>query len=491
MIPSAIVRAFQHLRPGFLLLEAILGIAVFGLFLTATGLVLLLGQEGTVMGGDRVRGTSIAQEALEASRAIRDGGFAALTAGSHGIALNASKQWIYSGTESTRSGAYAITTTVTSLGSDWVQIVAQSKWKHGYTRSGSIVLTMELTDWRSVRSSGDWSAISLDGSVIDAGTPLFNSVAVAGNYTYVTSDNSSGGAGLYVFDITDTTAPARVAATFDLGTSGYGIAVKGKTLYVVTGDTAQELRVYDISSPTTLAAGNLIASRDLAGSALARSIRLHGKNLLVGFQVDPSNPELSSFDVSSTGSIVPLADLEISATVNSISLSGTSALLATSDTAAEMKMAQALASGSLSLPANGNYNVTSTEQGLTVVITGTSALLGRQKGSIQELVLFNTITGGGDPPPAPGPWYHEGSGSLVGLDADPATCYAFLAASSSVKALQIVNLRDEALAELTTYNSVSGPARGLLYDPVRDRIFLVTRKGFLIFKPASTVSICN
>lgn len=474
-------------RPGFLLLEAILGIAVFGLFLTAVGLVLLLGQEGTIMGGDRVRGTALAQEVLDASRAIRDGEFASLTAGTHGIALNAADQWTYSGVTSTRSGSYTVSATVTSLGSDWVSIAAEARWKHGAARSGSILLTTELIDWRTPRLAGDWSSLALEGSYVASGNPLFNGVALAGNYAYVTSD---AGDGLYVFDITNPASPSRVASSFSLGTEGYGIAAKGKTLYVVTGDAAQEVRVYDITAPALLSAGNLLASFNLSGSSLATSLSLHGKTLLIGAEQSASYKELISAVVQNTGAILPLDGLEVSSTVNAIARSGTSALLALTDSASEMRIVRVSATGALSFAPNGDYNLTSTEQGLSVAMTGTSGLLGRQKGAIQEFALFDLRTGGGNPPPAPGPWYHEGSGSLVGVAADPANCYGFLAASSSNKALQVINLRSAALPELTTYHSTSGQARGILYDPVRDRVFLVTRKGFLIFKPISSPGTC-
>lgn len=472
-------------------MEAILGIAIFGLFLTAVGMVLLLGQESTIVGGDRVRGTSFAAEAIDASRAIRDGSFGALTAGAHGVGLNSSQRWIYSGAQSTRSGGYILTATVTSLASDWVRVSAQTKWKHGYNRSGSVLLTTEFTDWRTQKTIGDWSSIAVDGSYVDGGNPLFNAVAVAGNFAYVTGDTSSGGAGLYVFDISNTASPSRVAATFNLGTSGYGIAAKGKTLYVVTGDALQEIRAYDITSPATLAAGNLIVSHNLSGSSLALSLSLHGRTLLVGARADATWNELYTFNVQNTGAILPLSSLEVGSSVNSIALTGTSAILATGDTAAEMKVAAMSAKGMLTAVTGGDYNIVSTEPGLSVAATGTSALLGRRKGAIQEFAFFDVRTGGGSPPPAPGPWYHEGSGSLVGVGNDPGKCYGFLAAVSGRKALQVVNLRDTSLTELTTYTSVSGYPRGLLYDPVRDRVYLLTRSAFLIFKPTSSPGPCS
>ncbi len=489
MIPSAVLRGRNHLRPGFLLLEALLGIALFAIFITAVGMVLLLGQESSVVGGDRVRAASIAGEALDASRSIRDAGFSSLAAGTHGLSLNTSQNWVFSGVQSARSGSYMLRAIITALDDDWVRVEARTTWKHGYNRSGSVILTTELTDWRTARPAGDWSAVSLDGSVVEAGTPLFNAAAVSGNYVFVAGATTSGGAGLYVYDISNTAAPSRVASSFSLGASGYGLAVKGRTLYVVTDDAAGELRAYNISSPASLSSADLLSSHNLSGSSLATSLSVQGSTLLVGAQQSASFNELYRFDVSSTGSILPVGSLEIGSAVNAVAVTGTAALLATADVAGEMKMIS-IESG-LSVPSGSDYNITGSEQGLSVFATGTAALLGRQKGVIQELGLFNTAVAGGNPPPAPGPWYHEGSGSLVGVAADPAKCYGFLAAASGRKAFQVINMRDTSLPELTTYTSNNGLPRAMIYDVVRDRAYVFTTNAFLILRPSSPSGTCN
>lgn len=439
-------------------------------------------------GGDRVRAVSMMHEGMEVARAVRDGSFASLTTGQHGYYINASQQWAFTGALVTRTGSYTVSLDISSAGTNWAQVTSLVKWKHGYNRSGSILITGDLTNWRTNTGPGNWSTVALDGSYTAVGSVSYNSAAVSGNYAYVTSETSGGGAGLYVFDISNTASPARVASSFSLGSAGYGVAIKGRTLYVLTNDASSEIQVYDITSPTTLSVGNLITSYNLSGSSLGLSLALRGPTLFVGAQQDATFKELYAFDVRNTGAILPMGNLEISANVNGIALTGTSAFLATSDTAAEMKVVYAQTGTALSFPTNHDYNVTSTEVGRSVFATGTAAILGRQKGSIQEMMLALTTS---VPMSAPGPWYHEGSGSLVGISADPAGCYAFLAADSSKKAFQVANLRDTSLPELTTYDSTNGPARGIFYDIVRDRAFVLTRGAVLILRPGSSTSACS
>jgi DNA-binding beta-propeller fold protein YncE len=121
--------------------------------------------------------------------------------------------------------------------------------------------------------------------------------------------------------------------------------------------------------------------------------------------------------------------------------------------------------------------------------SGSAALLGRAKTSQQEVVLFDARNGD-VPVPPPGPWYKEGSGSAVEIDSDPPNCYAFLAASSGRKAFQVLNLRSSSLTELATYNSSTGLGRGLVYDPMRDRVYVFTEQAVLFFKPGTATQSC-
>lgn len=480
-LPSSADRRFG--RRGSLLLEAVLGIALFGMFLAATAVALLAGQEGTMGGGNRTRAVAIAHEGLEVARSVRDGSYSSLVNGTYGYGMNSSQRWVLSGTKSTRSGGYVISVSLSSLAADWTQVSANVKWKHGYTKSGSIILQTQLTDWRGTDGPGTWSAVTLDGSYVHSGTPYFNNVAVVGNYAYVTSDTSTNG--LYIFNISNT-ASIPSPTTYSLSAASYGIAAKGRTLYVITNNATSEIRAYNITTPT---APTLITSYNLSGSSLATSLALRGDTLFVGAQQNASYNELYSFNVRNTGAILYMHSLAVPATVNGITLTGTAALLATADTSGEMKRANVATGKLLSFPGSSDYNVTSTEAGRSVFATGTAAILGRTKGSsIQEMMMVHTLAA---PMGTPGPWYHEGSGSLIGVSADPAACYGFLAADSSTKAFQVVNLRDTSLPELTTYNSTSGPGRGIFYDIVRDRVIVLTRKGFLIFRPTSSTNVCS
>jgi len=482
-------------RPGFLLMEVLIGITVFSLFVSAIGYTLLYGQENTIMAGDRIRATHLTQRALDATRSIRDGAFSSVTTGTHGVWVDrTTKKWAFSGSQVISSGGYVTKVTVESLATDWVRVTGETKWKHGYNRSGAVLITTELTDWGAAKPVGNWANFTLEGSWTDAGTPVMSSIALYGNYLFAGSDTSGGGRGLYIFDITTLTAPSRINSSFNLGHATYDLAVKGQRLYVLNGDNSNEIRVYDITTPSGISPGTTVTTYNLPGSGRARSLALRGTTLIVGAAESGTagEDEVYTFDISNSGSIVLQDSLDDASTVYGIAVSGTAAILATSDNGAEMKYVKVDVPANISFPVNQGYNATDTPDGTAIAITGTSAVLGRANGSsIEEMLLFEMEGGGGYDVPPPGPWFHEAGGGVNDIALDPTGCYAFLATSFATKDMQAVKLPDTALPEADSYDTSTGFGRGIYYDITRDRVYMVTDSALLIFKPGSGSNSCS
>lgn len=474
-------------RPAFLLVEALIGVAIFAITAVAAYGILLQGQKASIGGGDRVRATLLSERALEASRSMRDANWASLTAGAHGVAVGSNGLWTFSGSQMT-ADQFTTKLTVTTLASDWVGLSAITTWNHGVQGSGSVTLSTELTDWRK-SLGGNWSSITLQGNYVDSGTPLFNDVAIRGNYAFVTSEGD-GSDGLYVFNIANLASPSRVASSFDLGTKGYDLAVKANVLYVVTGDNNAEIRAYNISSPASLSAGNLITSYNLPGSGLGRSMMINGNTLYVGANESnaASRDEFYTFDVTNTGSIILRDSLDDTGSMNDISIRGTTAYLASTADTSEVRVVNVADSANISFL--GGYNLTDVHDGIAILAFGTGTLMGRVAGAaIDELIRFAL---GSNPVPStpPGPWYREIGGDVNAMAMDVSECAAFLATTNATKELQIVNGRNTSLAEFTSYNTTTGDGRGITFDPALDRLFMVTNKALLIFQPAAGPWTC-
>lgn len=476
-------------RPAFLLVEALIGIAIFTSLVVAAFTVLLLGQGASIRGGDRIRATEITNQAIEGAKSMRASSFAGLTAGTHGITTGSNGQWTWSGSQIAHSGAFVASVAVSSLASDWVRVTATTRWNHGKNGSGTVTIAADLTDWKA-SLGGNWSSISLEGSYTDSGTPLFNDVVIYGNYAFVSSETSGGGVGLYVFDITNKAAPTRVASSFTLGAPGYQMALSGTGLFIAVGSASDEVRVYNVSSPSSFSSSNLITSYNLSGSARARSVAIDDTTLFVGTTESATvgQDEFYTFNISSPATITLQDSLNDTASIYDISLRGTGAFLAASMDTAEIRVANVGNPANISMI--GGYNLTDVYDGLSVVAFGVGTLLGRTNGSpISELTKFAVGTAA-LPPSSPGPWYREIGGNVNAADIEASECAALLATSNGTKELQVVNVDGTSLTELATYNTTTGDGRGIKYDATLDRVFMVTNKALLIIKPASGTWTC-
>jgi hypothetical protein len=319
----------------------------------------------------------------------------------------------------------------------------------------------------------------------------FNDIATfSGSYAFVSAGNTTG---LYVFDIRNTASPSQVNVSFSLGVAAYDVAVLGSVLYVVTADSNQEIRAYNITSPTTFSAANLIGTYNVQGSARIRSLAVAGDVLYAGAVASTGigDDEFYAFRVTPQGGITLLDAIEdSSSTFTRMVAAGTGIYLASAMDSSELRVIDVESGSNVVLL--GGYNLSDrTSDAYAIAVSGTSAIIGTAKGSsTQEVVLFN-LENAAIPVPPPGPWYHEGSGSVVGLDMDPSRCYGFIAASTGRKAFQVFHLRDEnTLAELATYDSTSGLGKGLWYDSYKDRVYVITEQAFLIFKPDVATGSC-
>lgn len=477
-------RGSPRAHAGFFLIEVLLGITIFAIFLSSIAMVLIYGQENTVNAGDRMRGAYLTERTMEAVRAIRGGSFSSVSTGTKGVWIDkASNVWAFSGSSVTVSGAYVVSVAISSIASDWLAFTGTTTWKHGYHRAGTVRLAGEMTDWRGTVSVGNWVSPTLEGSLAPGGTPQFNKVVTAGNVAYVTSEDTTG---LYMIDISSTVSPARLNSGFSLGIGATGIAVRGKRLYVLTKDPSAELKVYNIS---TASSPVYMTSYDVPGSALGTAVTIGWNSLYItsAYSAVAGEYELYALNISNSGSVVLQMGVDDTESMNAIAVTGTSALIASAHDWGELRTAIATSTGGLAL--YSGYNLPDrTLNGTAVAVSGTSALLGTQKGGIQEVVLFDISTSGYY---SPGPWYHEGSGTIMDLAMDPHRCFGFIAASTNKKAFQVFDLKNKAtLTEHYAYDSSSGLARGLTYDPVRDRVYVLTDSSFLVFKPAAAAGTC-
>lgn len=472
-------------RSGFLLVEALLGVAVFAILAGAVTTVLFVGQEGTVQSGDRVRAVFLASEALTAVRSMRDASFDRLVAGQHGVCIGATGLWEFCGQENLTEDGFRTTVTVETVADDHVRVTAETRWREAHARSGSLLLTEELTDWRAVKPIGNWASVILEGSFVIEGLPLFSSIALKDGVAFAASAYGEGGKGLHVYDYASGGDPLPIATGFDLGTAAYAVMVVGDVLYVATADAAAEVQVFDVTDPAAFSQAKRMAMIDIPGSGRARSLAFFHDTLFVGAVEDIIESELFSFDVTDPFAPQLLDTLDDETSYFGMSLHDGFAYIAGSMDALELRVVDVFDPADLTIAIGEGFNLTDVHDALVVDTVNNDLLLGRRSGeAIEELVLFD-IGSGAVPSPPPGPWYQEIGGSVPSLAAEPGGRYAFAATDNIDAQLQVADLAQFRAGQfpiVATATTLTGGGRAVAYDAQRDRVLLATDRGILLYR---------
>lgn len=142
------------MKNGFALLEILLAVSMFAVVALLFLSTLILGQEGSLISGERERAILIASEGIEAVRNIRDSSFGAVpAAGVYGVYSSSTLGWYLASTPDT-TGPYLRTVTITDISSTVKDVEVRVDWQHTFGRTGTVVLTTRLTDWRRAVNQG-------------------------------------------------------------------------------------------------------------------------------------------------------------------------------------------------------------------------------------------------------------------------------------------------------------------------------------------------
>lgn len=327
----------RRLSRGSLLLEALLAIAIFAVFLGGVGLSLLVGERSTVLAGDRSKATFVAEKALEGARNIAKRDFTLLSPGQYGVTLDATNQWQLAGTSTTTDGfvsSIVITPKDALTPHDWYQVQATVNWNFANSRVGTLSLSTYVTNWRKTGTIGNWPAMTQTSDSPIAGN--LKSIVISNGYAFIGANEGDplfvdapatrwfswlpegirtffpnpniipiahaayAGPGLYIYNISNPAAPVRVASSFTLDASNtvgaYKMAIHGTHLYVLTSDINAELKIYNIANPTSLSSATTpIGTFDVPGNGLARAIT-YVQNKTVITQVQKAQKTFSFAD---------------------------------------------------------------------------------------------------------------------------------------------------------------------------------------------------
>lgn len=180
-------RKFLYSCHGQSLLEAILAMAVFSMLVAGMAALVLGGGEGLMQGGEQTKAAALAQEGLEAVRAIKDGAWNKLIYNQSQVETS-NGQWIFSGEGTSQQiGPYTRVISFDDVCRDGSQnivacpgeytdvhtkkVMVAVSWEARPGKSSTIQRVVYLTNWNSKEWKEDTTADFIDG--------VFNSTQIS------------------------------------------------------------------------------------------------------------------------------------------------------------------------------------------------------------------------------------------------------------------------------------------------------------------------
>lgn len=442
---------------GFSVVEVLLAASIFSLLVTALAGAYFYGQESATLAGARARAGLLAEEGLEASRSIRDGGFANLVDGAHGLAVSGSV-WTYSGTQDI-AGQFTRSVTVSAIDAATKQLVSTVTWQQNAQRTGTASATTRLTNWAAAVAASWANPNTLAGSLNLAGLQDGLKVAIQGTYAYVVRND-----GTPDFAVVDITNPSNPTLAGSLALAGIprNVFVSGNYAYVASTDNAQELKVINVTNP---AAPVQAGSYNASGNSDANGIFVVGTTAYLVRTFLAADPEFVLVNVANPAAPVLLGTLQLSDTGNEVYVQGTAAYVVSNSNTQELQVVNV---ANPAAPVQvASVNLAGTSNALTVAGVGNRLFIG------QGNVLHVLSTASPLAPVLLGSLNVGGTVNDISLTFGSGNTFVFVATAAAAAELQVVAVSVPATPTLVGSYNAPGILNGIAYDGTADRAYAV------------------
>lgn len=386
---------------GFTIIEAILAMGLFALVVGSGVAVAGRAFLTNRLGEEETYANFLATEGIEAVRAIAARDYLSLISGSYGLSSN-NGFWEFWGA-SNSFGKFTRTVVVSDVFRDSNQNIITSggsldpftkrvevlvTWNFSPGRSNSVSLKTYFTDFQGSSGSGgdlgcrgvsgDWRNPVTLGSIDLGPGNQPTGLDVKQKIVYLSAQASAAAKpDFFIVDATDGQRPF-VRASLNTGSGTNAVDTAGNYAYLANNATSSQLQVIDV---TNLSRPELVSALSLPGvsgsGAVGLSVFFYNSKIYVGTR-KATGPEFHVIDVSNPLNPVPLGSREINADVNAITVSQTTAYLATSDSQ-ELKILDV--SDPAAISSVGGFDAPgNSELGKSLNLVGTTLYLGRTVG---------------------------------------------------------------------------------------------------------------
>lgn len=438
----AIKKSLLISRRGFSLVEAVVAVAVFSIFIGAAATNLILPHKYIFSSGLESQAVHLSQEGLEATRNIRDSDFANLSDGNHGLVAGGTA-WSFSGTQDA-TDIFTRKIKISTINENTKEVESEIAW-NDKGQAKTLSLKERLTNWRAIAG---WMNPSAGACLDFSGGQDGVKVQVDGDYAFALTASAS--SSLIVVDISNPDNPS-AKTNVPLQANPNNIAISGNYAYIASSHNSEEMQDIDINDPENPSKSG---AYNASGNSDAKGIDVSG---LVAYLVRSSSgdDEFFTLNVSSPNSPSKRDSLNLNSAGNEVIKLGNYAYVATNDSGGELKVIDVSNPASLSIA--GTYNLSGNVTLLTVAGFGNTVLAG---GSNGNLYVFDVSS-----PASPilrGQFSAGGSVNDIAVKSDGTL--AFLATSNGSQEFQLINISDVTNPSFVASVDMSGSLNGVAYD---------------------------
>ncbi len=441
-------------QDGFSVAEVLIAAAVLTVFVASIASALVSLGRNTGASAHKQQAVFLAEEAIEASRNIRDAAFSNLADGTYGFSTT-TNQWNFSGSSDT-NGIFSRQTVVSTINSNQKQITATVSWTDNGALSRSVSVSAYLTNWQAPLGS-DWASCAEAAGLDISGSQDGYKIQTQGNYAYLVRNGGSPNFG--VVDVSNPSSPGLVGS-LDLSGTPTNIAVSGDYAYVSSTDNGSEMQVIDISNPSLPA---LVGDYDAPGNANGQGIFVSGST---GYLVRASsaNHEFFVVNVAVPSAPVLVGSMDLGADGNEVYVSANYSYIASASNTQELQVVNISAPAAPSLA--GSLNLSGNENALSIAGFGSTVVLGRSDN------LFYVIDASLPAAPATLGSFDTG-GNVNDISLGNSNNYAFIGGNDQAAEFQIIDISNPASPSLVCSTDLSGQVdlNGVAYSAGLNRVF--------------------
>ena len=329
---------------GVTLIEVLYAVALFAV-VASTFLVSITRQlYGINLSNDELFAVSMAEEGIEATRAIRDLDWDALAEGTYGLNY-ASDTWAFAG-EADEYQGFTRTVTITERSTNERQVDVNVLWDLSPTQPQLFTLSTVLSNWRNIFAfdtegilTGNWTNPQTLAT-IELGTNVeATALRVKNKMLYVVGESATTAKeDFFIIDVSNPASPV-TRGSIDTGDGLHDVYVSGTYAYVALdppNSNTNQIQIISVSNPSNpVVVGQTTLVGNNQYTALSVAMTESGEYAFVGMEYNPGH-ELFTVRVSNPYNPNIIGQVPIEGDVNDIVVFGNYVFVATGQDDAEL-----------------------------------------------------------------------------------------------------------------------------------------------------------